>query len=91
MHQYLLDYATHFNLHGSIQTSVDVQSIVRNDQKHCWDLRLRSTNSDAANVTTRQFDRVVIASGINHLPVVPEMNGIEKFGGKVLHSQQFKK
>jgi dimethylaniline monooxygenase (N-oxide forming) len=90
MHQYLLDYATHFNLHGSIQANVDVQSIVRNNERDYWDLRLRNTRSDTANVVTRQSDRVVIASGINHLPVVPEIQGIEKFGGKVVHSQQFK-
>ncbi|KAL3485874.1 flavin-binding monooxygenase-like-domain-containing protein [Aspergillus germanicus] len=90
MHQYLRDYATHFNIHGSIETNVDVQEIARNDEKDCWDLRLRSTKSNAANVITRRFDRVVIASGINHIPVVPKIKGIEKFGGKVIHSQQFK-
>ncbi|KAL4962595.1 flavin-binding monooxygenase-like-domain-containing protein [Aspergillus stella-maris] len=91
MHQYLLDYASHFELNDSIQTRVDVKEIERDQENGCWKLHLRITKSKASKPFTRQFDRVVIASGINHLPnVVPAIKGIEKFAGNVIHSQQFK-
>ncbi|KAL6233056.1 hypothetical protein BDW75DRAFT_242379 [Aspergillus navahoensis] len=90
VHQYLMDYASHFGLYDSIHTNIDVQGIAHNEETGCWDLHLYNNRSDAAEVIMEQFDRVVIATGINHLPVMPEINGIERFGGKVIHCQQFK-
>ncbi|RDW64519.1 flavin-containing monooxygenase [Aspergillus mulundensis] len=89
VHQYLKDYAAHFNLYGSVHTNIDILAITRNEEDVCWDLRLRKNTSVAAEVV-KQFDRVVIATGINQIPVIPEIDGIEKFRGTVIHSQQFK-
>ena len=36
------------------------------------------------------FDRLVMASGSNSKPYTPEIKGIEKFNGQIMHSQAFK-
>jgi cation diffusion facilitator CzcD-associated flavoprotein CzcO len=64
----------------------EAQRITRDAEKHCWDLRVRRARCDTENIVTRQFDRVGIASGINHLSIVPEITVIEMFGGKGVHS-----
>ncbi|KAJ5363607.1 uncharacterized protein N7496_009320 [Penicillium cataractarum] len=89
VNQYLEDYASHFNLHSRIETSTDIERITRNHGKKIWELQLRSNVSPTASVT-REFDKVVLATGLNNLPVIPDIKGIEKFGGAVIHSQQFK-
>jgi dimethylaniline monooxygenase (N-oxide forming) len=37
------------------------------------------------------FDRVVIANGINQIPNIPAVTGIELFEGECLHSRAFKR
>ncbi|KAL4875868.1 flavin monooxygenase-like protein [Aspergillus karnatakaensis] len=90
VHQYLQDYASHFDLHRSIETNTIVEKITRNEDSNCWELRLRYSKTKRTEPTVRQFDRVVLATGIGALPVTPEIKGIEKFSGTVIHSQQFK-
>jgi cation diffusion facilitator CzcD-associated flavoprotein CzcO len=35
-------------------------------------------------------ERVVMATGLNQVPFVPKIEGIERFGGEVLHSRSFR-
>lgn len=42
-------------------------------------------------VVVQRFDKVVMATGINDVPFVPTIKGIEKFGGTVLHSGSYKR
>ncbi|CAG8888680.1 unnamed protein product [Penicillium egyptiacum] len=90
VHQYLQDYALYFKLNDLIETNTEVVKMIRNNKADCWELTLRSNATDSAEIFMRQFDRVVIATGINQLPVSPKIKGIERFRGTVIHSQQYK-
>jgi lysine/ornithine N-monooxygenase len=74
VHAYLADYAAHFNL--PIETGVDVQQIAPTPDG--WNLRT-STGEYTASA-------VVLATGIWSTPVIPPLEGLNTFGGSVVHS-----
>lgn len=43
-----------------------------------------------ATLQTTAFDRLIIATGANNMPVIPRIPNSEVFEGEIIHSQQFK-
>ncbi|OAL17810.1 hypothetical protein AYO22_11338 [Fonsecaea multimorphosa] len=72
--KYLADYAAHYELLPHVQLGVDVLSVIRDDGNKKWVLNVSGANT--AN-TPLSFDKVVVASGTNHRPVIPVLKGQE--------------
>jgi dimethylaniline monooxygenase (N-oxide forming) len=82
--QYINDYADHFDVRKKVQINSYVESITREGKQ--WVLTIQP--KDGPN-RTEKFDKVVIANGYFTSPVVPKLEGIEKFTGRTLHAINF--
>ncbi|KIW92663.1 uncharacterized protein Z519_06510 [Cladophialophora bantiana CBS 173.52] len=86
--KYLSDYAAHYELLPHIQLGTNVLNLARDDQNKKWALNVVT----AHNVNSLLlFDKVVVATGTNHRPVVPFLKGQEIYKGRILHSWGFKR
>ena len=83
--QYLRDYAVHFRLQSSIKLNTIVESVKPAAQGQ-WTVRTRK----GEQVTTETFDAVVVCSGRDRYPQMPELPGSDTFAGQVLHSSRYK-
>ncbi|KIX01095.1 uncharacterized protein Z518_10161 [Rhinocladiella mackenziei CBS 650.93] len=86
--KYLADYMAHFQLQPHVQLGVNVLSVTRDEQNHKWVLNVTRNHNDSNLLT---FDKVIVATGTNHTPVVPTLKGQELFHGQILHSRDFKR
>jgi dimethylaniline monooxygenase (N-oxide forming) len=85
---YLESYADNFD----IRTRIWFNQVVRDvsdapGDRDRWAVTSRSTD-DANKETTRTFDFVVICCGVFHVPNIPAIEGMEEFGGRILHSSE---
>lgn len=85
--KYLEDYADHFQLRPTFRLGTTVTAINRSEKGEKW---IVSINGPDSNATEEEFDKVIITNGTFHAPVMPEVPGIDKFGGEIIHSQSFK-
>ncbi|KFZ24877.1 hypothetical protein V502_00651 [Pseudogymnoascus sp. VKM F-4520 (FW-2644)] len=85
--KYLEDYADHFQLRPAFRLGTTVTGIDRSEKGEKWIVSIIKPDS---NATEEEFDKVIITNGTFHSPVMPEVPGIENFGGEVIHSQSFK-
>lgn len=85
--KYLEDYADHFQLRPTFRLGTTVTRIDRSEKGEKWIVSIIRPDS---NATEEEFDKVIITNGTFHSPVMPEVPGIENFGGEVIHSQSFK-
>jgi len=100
--KYLDAYAEKFELRKYIQLNTLVKSVrlskhLSSEEKSQMGVSrkfiveaMRTTMSGHAYVTIHTFDYVVIASGHNSKPYVPEIKGIENFKGKIMNSKCFR-
>lgn len=51
---------------------------------------MRDSSLTDGNPQATAFDRLIIATGANNKPVVPQISNSELFEGDIIHSQQFK-
>ena len=84
---YLESYAKHFELNQHIKLNTKVRQVVRNADDTKWQLSLLHQDSE----TVSDFDKVVFCTGNTHKPLVPAIKGMDSFGGKIIHSQAFKR
>ncbi|BDA66665.1 hypothetical protein CAL7716_008310 [Calothrix sp. PCC 7716] len=86
---YLESYANHFGVVQQIQFNTEVIALNAIDDGHKgWMVTLRTSEG---NTITNNFDFVVICNGVNHIPYIPQVPGINSFkesGCSVLHSTQ---
>ncbi len=75
---YLERYAAHHRLH--VRTGVEVTRLER-DGAH-W--RLRAPQGDL------RAREVIIATGYNHTPLLPDWPGREGFGGELIHASRYR-
>jgi len=75
---YLENYARELNIHPWFNT--EVLSVKREGQN--W--------ITSANNGVWRSGSVIVATGLNHEPNLPSLNGMSSFNGKVLHSSQYK-
>jgi cation diffusion facilitator CzcD-associated flavoprotein CzcO len=77
---YLERYAERFRL--PIETDADVTRVTRNENG--WSIRLRDGR-------TLESNSVIVATGIVSNPVMPALPGREQFGGRVMHSFEYRR
>lgn len=86
---YLESYANHFGVSERIQFNTEVIGLnAIEDGYKGWTLTSRTSNG---NTATSYFDFVVICNGVNHIPNIPTIPGIDTFklnNGTVLHTTQ---
>jgi cation diffusion facilitator CzcD-associated flavoprotein CzcO len=93
--RYLDRYATYFDLYPRIRLRSHLLKIHRNEDQSKWELTIRVLSGEETNpdekIITEPFDKVAFATGLNDIPFIPTVQGIEKFRGQVLHSNVYKK
>ncbi|EJD51714.1 FAD/NAD(P)-binding domain-containing protein [Auricularia subglabra TFB-10046 SS5] len=82
--RYLEDYVQHFGLGPHLRLDTAVTKVRRDDQQDRWVLYIENSAAEF-------FDKVIIATGINSLPHVPQLRGVDLFTGPCIHSQAFKR
>ncbi|GHP01291.1 hypothetical protein PPROV_000004700 [Pycnococcus provasolii] len=85
--EYLNDYIDHFRLRGCIELKSRVVSYKKSENEALWELVVCKENT---NTSTSYFDRVVIATGSNQNPNIPQ-DLLDKarqgdFTGDIVHS-----
>ena len=83
--QYLRAYAASFGLQQYIQFNTVVESARPTGQQQ-WSVR----TSTGQQSVTETFDAVIICSGRDRYPTLPQLPGRETFVGKILHSHSYK-
>ena len=88
--QYIESYADEFGLREYVELMVRVEGVVRRGGR--WELTMRPTGPATNEVTeVRVFDKVVFCTGRIVTPTIPAIEGRERFAGKILHSQEYKR
>eukprot|EP01051_Picozoa_sp_SAG22_P001359 SAG22_NODE_52_length_24288_cov_15.594568_27_plen_482_part_00 len=95
--RYLDAYCDKFKLWGCIEFGKRVEDISRRsgfDRRYNSEyvLSLSSSGSTAPPVAEqREFDAVLVCSGLHVTPLKPSIAGIEAFRGEVIHSVEYKR
>ena len=84
--QYLDDYVSHFKISPMYQRNVEFAEY--NEVSKTWFVKVRNANSGEFEEYYAKF--LVVATGENSNPYTPEIEGLDTFPGKVIHSTQFK-
>ena len=82
--EYLNAYADNFNLRKHIRLSTEVINVRR--QWGQWEVK---TITQGSEPVIGYFDRLLVSTGAFVTPRIPELEGIEQFQGKALHSINF--
>jgi dimethylaniline monooxygenase (N-oxide forming) len=83
-------YVEKFGLHRYIKLSTEVKKIARSAAEGGkWEVETLEVESGVKR--SEVFDKIIIATGQVNTPYTPEISGIERFGGKTLHSCAFKR
>jgi dimethylaniline monooxygenase (N-oxide forming) len=83
--QYLHAYSTHFGLQQHIRFNTVVEAARPTDQWR-WTIDARTGEQRS----TETFDAVIICSGRDRYPRLPQLPGSDAFTGKILHSSSYK-
>ena len=83
--QYLRNYANHFGLQQYIRLNTVVESVEPAEQWK-WTVCTRTGDTTA----TETFAAVVVCSGRDRYPTLPNIPGLEPFSGEILHSSRYK-
>lgn len=86
--EYLQKYASHFDIEKYIEFDTAVVEVARADSDK-WAVTTTRDNASKQQL----FDYVVVCNGHNSIPYVPleSVKGLDKFGGTVMHSHNFRK
>ena len=79
--EYLHRYADQEGLWPMIRFGVNVLSVERHGDG--YEVRVEGS-------ATRHVDAVCVCSGLHETPYVPEIDGLDRFAGTVLHSSEYK-
>lgn len=66
-----------------MRLNTEVKHVAREEETKTWRLDFESRPSE-------YFDKVVVATGPHHDPVMPAIKGDHLFSGKILHSRSYK-
>ena len=84
--QYLDDYISHFNIKPLYQRAVELAEY--DEKRQRWIVKARNRSSGEIENYSSKF--LVVASGETAEPRVPEVEGLESFKGKAIHSTGYK-
>ncbi|KAL3933872.1 MAG: hypothetical protein SGPRY_000093 [Prymnesium sp.] len=97
--EYLKQYCDENQLWGLISFGIEVLSVARQsspDGSSFYTVRrrgrthVRTRGINSSESKEMRVDAVCVCSGLHEVPHVPAIDGIETFGGTVLHSAQYK-
>lgn len=84
--EYLDEYVSHFKITPMYQRLVEFATYDQKAEK--WIVRVRNTNSDETENYSGKF--LVVATGENSDPFIPDIDGLKTFTGQVIHSTRYK-
>lgn len=86
VHQYLRDLVEQFELGPDIQLSTSATAAAWDETHRCWTVKTIGPNGREEVLTAD-----VLVSGVGQLnrPVVPEIDGLDRFGGAAFHSARW--
>ncbi|XP_036404506.1 dimethylaniline monooxygenase [N-oxide-forming] 2 [Megalops cyprinoides] len=92
--KYLEKYCDHFRLRDHIQFGTMVDSVrpveVRKGWRGmAWDVTT-SNGVDGSKTFTERFDAVMVCNGHFYDPYIPDIPGLEKFSGSLMHSHDYR-
>ncbi|CAO2820686.1 unnamed protein product [Amaranthus hypochondriacus] len=79
---YMKTYANHFNL--SPKFNQEVSKTYFDEEIMCWRVQIKGNDFDYVSKW------VIVATGENAEPLIPEILGMEKFQGKLMHTSLYK-
>jgi dimethylaniline monooxygenase (N-oxide forming) len=83
--RYLQNYVAHFGLQQYTQLNTVVKSVEPADQ---WEWTVRTRTGDTTSTET--FAAVIVCSGRDRYPALPNIPGSDTFTGEILHSSRYK-
>ncbi|KAL7941259.1 flavin monooxygenase-like protein [Trichoderma barbatum] len=83
---FLESYARHFDLVPRLRLNTKISAVSRIGDK--W--RLLLTNLDGGN-EEQLFDRLVLCTGLFHIPREPRFEGLDQFKGQILDTHTYKR
>ncbi|XP_078527609.1 uncharacterized protein LOC144799878 [Lissotriton helveticus] len=93
---YLESYADRFKVKEHIQFHTMVEQVMpisklegENDGTRAWEVTVRYVGDRGGSVTHR-FDAIMVCNGHYFDPFIPELPGVEKFEGLILHSHAYR-
>lgn len=87
MCEYIKAYAAHFDLMRDVRLNTSVQWIERNAEDTKW--RVCTCHEGKEEIC--EFDRIAVCNGLSSKAVTPDFEGVEKFKGKMMHVQSFRR
>ncbi|OAA49556.1 dimethylaniline monooxygenase 2 [Metarhizium rileyi] len=85
--KYLCDYAAHFSLQHHIRLQAEIVHLNFDEENEQWTVGILQSGEHTSQV----FDKIVLATGINKLPLMPKIDGLDMFEGDVFHSAGYKR
>jgi 4-hydroxyacetophenone monooxygenase len=83
---YLKDMAERFDLVRSVRFGVEVRSAVYDEAAQLWTVTARDAAGNQQQITA---NAVITAVGLLNVPSIPNIPGLEQFGGPVFHSARW--
>ena len=87
---YFEGYANAFHLEKHVKFSTEVITVAFDNATKTWHLTVRSSGSPDDQDESLNFERLVVATGSFKKPLIPDIKGLERFEGEIVHSQAFK-
>ncbi|OZG70723.1 hypothetical protein BTA51_24360 [Hahella sp. CCB-MM4] len=84
--KYLQSYLNKFGLDDKIRYNTEVRSIKQDPDTKMWEVETATGDQ----VETSEFDVVAVCSGHFQHPKMPEIPGLDKFSGSVIHSKYYR-
>lgn len=84
--RYLDDYALRFNIKPRYNRLVECSFYDRDNKK--WRIEAKNTITGEVEMYVAKF--LVVATGENSQPFIPEVPGLETFKGEIVHASQYK-
>ncbi|WP_353569925.1 NAD(P)-binding domain-containing protein [Candidatus Albibeggiatoa sp. nov. BB20] len=84
--QYLNNYVEKNNLLPLIKYNHEVKKLQRIEGDK-WEVTAQCGN----DTTTKVYDGVIVCSGLHHVPMIPDVESADQFGGEIIHSSYLPK
>ncbi|CAF0757849.1 unnamed protein product [Brachionus calyciflorus] len=87
VYQYLISYINTYSLSKYIKLNTQVQKITKLADNQ-WEITTKNLIKNETK--TEIFKYLIISTGLNNKPYIPDIKGLEKFMGKIMHSSEYR-